>query len=284
MEPMSFKKYLEAIEDYKGKKILITGGTSGIGLEAAKILATKNANIVLLARNLSKAESTKQELLNINPNIDIDIIKYDQSDYELIDSAFKEINEKHNDFYALVANAGILYPSKDAKSKQGYPLTIETNYLGLRRFLNQIIDTCHHKRIIIQGSLAAGLFHKKKVDILSDKYSLFGQYNMSKACDEALWYKYQNEAKDNTFVLVEPGIASTDIIRGLWSPIRIAGKIFVRIFSHNPRTASLTIIEGLKSDVNNGDYFVPKHMFTMMGYPKKKRFPKKRIKEYLLKY
>ena len=281
---MSIEKYLQKIEDFTNKKVLITGATSGIGLEAAKILAKKEANIVLLARNKDKADKVKKELLEINPDIDVDYIPYDQSDYESIDNAIKIINEKHSDYDSVVLNAGILYPPKDAISKQGYPLTIDTNYLGMRRFLSQITKTCHQKRFIMQASLVAGLHISKKVDIYNGKYSLFKQYNISKCCIESLWYSYQNNPGDNEFILVEPGITSTDIIRGFKQPIKFLGELWMKIFSHTPKKASLTIIKALSKEAQNGDYYVPKHWCTMRGYPKKKKFPKKRIREYLLKY
>lgn len=281
---MSLKKYIDKIPDFSKKKIVITGCTAGIGKEAAMILAKKNADIVILARNEEKALKTKEMLLSINPNINVDFIKFDQSDYESIDNAVKELLDKHQDFYALVANAGILYPSKGIPSKQGYPLTIDTNFLGLRRFLDQIIDKVHDKRFILQGSLVAGLHISKKADVLSPKNSLFKQYNISKAGVESLWYSYAKETKDNSFILVEPGITSTDLLRQWKQPIKWLGTTFVRIFSHSPKKASLTIIKGLEEDSNNFDYYVPKHVFTAMGYPKKKEFPKRRIREYLLHY
>ena len=281
---MSVNKYVDKVEDFKGKKILITGATSGIGLELTKHLLYKHAHIVMLARNIDKANGIKAALLNTFPSAEIDIVKYDQANYEIIDSAVKEILDKHSDFYALVANAGILHPEKNELSVQGNPLTIDTNYLGLRRFLDQIIMTCHYKKVILQGSLAAGLVSGKKIDILNGNYPLFKQYNISKACVEALWYKYGTNNGDNEFILTEPGLAATDIIRGLNRVIRFLGRIYLLVFSHSSSKASLTLLKALETSSHNFDYYVPRGPFTMFGYPKKKKFPKKRQKEYLIKY
>ena len=281
---MSIKKYIEKIEGFSGKKIIIAGATAGIGLELAKQLLSKNAQLVIMARNLAKTDKVKSSLLEQHPNGMIDIVEYDQSDYEKIDNAAQVILKEHSDFYALVANAGILAPNKEQKSKQNNPLTIETNFLGLRRFLDQICRTCTQKRFIFQGSLVAGSHISKKTNIFSDKYSLMKQYAISKSCVEALWYQYYTSDKNNEYILVEPGIAITDIIRNFIKPIRVLANIFAKIFTNSASKAALPSLKALTSKAKNGDYYVPRGLFTIMGYPKKKKFPKKRKREFLLKY
>ena len=65
---MTVKKYLSEIETFEGKTIIITGATAGIGLELAKELVAKKANLVILARNLTKANKVRETLLTINNN------------------------------------------------------------------------------------------------------------------------------------------------------------------------------------------------------------------------
>ena len=279
---MTVKKYLNQIEDFQGKKIIITGATAGIGLSLAKQLAIKNAHLVLLARNLSKANKVRNELLLINSNAQVDIIQYDQSDYELIDSAISEIKGKHSDFFALVANAGIMCPPKEEKSKQGYPLTIDTNFLGLKRFLDQTIPSFKNKRYLMQGSLISGYHYSPKIDIYSDKYNVVKQYNISKACVEALWHYYYINNKDNEFILTEPGVTSSDIFRNYIWLFRTIGKVIIRIVCHSVDKAALTLLKGLTKDSKNGDFIVPRGLGTISGYPKYKKFPKKRMRDFLI--
>ena len=59
---MSVKKYLDKLEDLTGRKVIVTGGTSGIGLSIVKELLYKNADVVILARNLNKANEVKSKL------------------------------------------------------------------------------------------------------------------------------------------------------------------------------------------------------------------------------
>ena len=279
---MTINHYLEQIESFENRKILVTGATAGIGLELTKQLLEKGAFVVMLIRNLDKGNKVKEELLEFNPSYQIDIIQYDQSDYESIDKAVEEIKNNHSDFYAFVANAGILCPKKEDKSKQGNPLTIETNYLGLRRMMDSLLSLFNNKRYVFEGSLAAGLHISKKADIYNGEYKLFKQYNISKACVEALYYHYYTTNKENEFILAEPGVTSSDIIRNFHQPIRFLGKITMSLLSHPKNKASLTMLKGLSKDSKNGDYYIPRGFLTYRGFPKKRVFPKRRRREYLI--
>lgn len=279
---MTLQKYISRIESFKDKKIILTGGTSGIGLELLKILIQKEAKVVLLVRNIEKASHVKEAIIKDYPNADISFVNYDQSDYELIDSAVKEIKAHHFDFDAIVCNAGIMLPPKEDKSKQGFPLTIDTNFLGLKRFLDQLVNSFQNKRFVLQGSLMANAKIKENHDIYSDKYPLFKQYNVSKACVESLFYYYLNNNLDNEFILTEPGVAGTDIIRYMKQPIKAMGWVFMRMFSHSAKKASLTLLLGLTSQSKNGSFIVPRGLFAIRGYPKYKKFPNKRKREFLI--
>ena len=109
---MTIKKYLDESNTLVGKKILLTGGTSGIGLCLADQLLYKGADVVILARNPIKSLEVKNKLLEKYPDGHLSFISFDQSDFASIDSAVKEIIDKHQDFYALICNAGIFARNK----------------------------------------------------------------------------------------------------------------------------------------------------------------------------
>ena len=281
---MTIKEYLDRLEDLSNKKILVTGGTSGIGLSIVKHLLTKHAEVVVLARNLKKFEDVKNLLLKQFENAKLSCIQYDQSDDTSINQAVKEIMDKHADFYAIVLNAGIVQTKKTITYTDGYPTTIKTNFVGLHLFLQKLIPLLNdNKRFIFQGSLCAG-WHIKKISTLKiQKAKMWQSYIVSKAGVEALFYHYsQIENSPHSFYLVEPGLTSTDIIRDFPSVIRQAGKVFLKVASHSPDKAALTALLALQTVTPNHAFIVPRGLATWMGYPKIKKFPKKRKKEYLL--
>ena len=281
---MSVKKYLgNKLEDLQGRKVLVTGPTSGIGLALVKHLLYKHASVVFLARNKKKSDSIIEELKQTYPEAQIDFVLYDQSKEEIIDSAINEIEKNHLDMYALVCNAGIINMDKSIKDEKGRPITIGTNYFGLRYFLDNLLPILSKQnneyKIILQGSLVAKHQPKKNVDITSNKYSMLKQYAISKSCIEIyfdeLATNYHKEHSNISFMCCEPGITSTDIIREFKQPIRTLGKWFMRIFSHKVDKAALTAYRCLETTSVNGDYYVPRGFIKMLGYPKKKKFKKR---------
>lgn len=65
---MTIKKYLDESNTLVGKKILLTGGTSGISLCLADQLLYKGADVIILARNQNKSLEVKNKLLEKYPN------------------------------------------------------------------------------------------------------------------------------------------------------------------------------------------------------------------------
>ena len=69
---MSVKNYLNSLIDLSGKKVLVTGGTAGIGLSIVKHLLYKHADVIVLARNGAKFNKVKANLLESFPNGHLD--------------------------------------------------------------------------------------------------------------------------------------------------------------------------------------------------------------------
>lgn len=284
---MSIKKYLDKTESLKGKEILVTGATSGIGLSLARHILYKDGTLVILARNLKKAEGIKKQLLEEYPQGNIDILRYDQSDKKVINEAVNEIKERYPNFYALVLNAGILCPEEKEPREDGYTLTYFTNFIGLQYFIEQMRPYLkENQRLIMQGSFVANTRKiRAKVDYKDAKTPLFKQYVISKSAVESLFYSYSTEDKSPSQIyLTEPGLTKTNIVRDLNPVVRVLGKAFLAIVSHSSKKAALTIIKALQSTTPNESYIVPRGLKTYMGYPKLKPFPNRRKRLYLLDY
>ena len=274
---MSVKNYLAKLEDLTGQKIIVTGGTSGIGLSIVKELLIKGADVVVLARNITKANEVKSSLQEQFKDKTIDIVEYDQSNDESIIKATDIIIKEHSDFTSFIMNAGIFQKGK-LTYVNDIPLTIKTNFVGLKTLLDNLLPRLNGEhRFIFQGSLAAGLWQKRITTLKDKKLSAWQQYIISKSGVEAMFYHYSKLEQDRfSFYLVEPGITGTDIIRDFSAFIRWAGKIFLKVFSHSNDKAALTALLAVQSTTEKNSFIVPRGLGTYMGYPKIKKFPKKR--------
>jgi len=83
---------------------LITGGTSGIGYELAKIFASNGHNLILVSRDEADLTITRNELLELG--VDVQIISKDLFEKQSPFDVYNEIAEKGYDVDILVNNAG----------------------------------------------------------------------------------------------------------------------------------------------------------------------------------
>lgn len=286
---MSIKKYLDKFPDLENKTIIVTGANAGVGFELCRHLLCKKAHVVMACRNAEKTNAAREILCKEFDNPNVDILLYDQASFESIDYAVKIIKDKYKDFYGLVCNAGLLGPMKGGEyTQEGFPVTIGTNYLGLYYLYNQLSDFLNkseiERKVIFQGSMVSDMKTPKGMDILDDDYSQWVKYNLSKKCVECLFkYAYTQNSNDRVaYLLSEPGVTKTSFFRSMNFIFRTVGGVFVRLTSHSPKKASLTMLRCLMSDTKNGETYLPRGLGRIRGYPKKYPFKEKRYVDKLI--
>ncbi|MFR1708567.1 MAG: SDR family NAD(P)-dependent oxidoreductase [Clostridium sp.] len=90
----------------KRKWVLITGASSGIGLELSKIFAKNNYNLILIARNIEALSKIKDELLEKYGTYSI-VISKDLSESNSVEEIFSELIKLNIKVHILINNAGI---------------------------------------------------------------------------------------------------------------------------------------------------------------------------------
>ncbi|MCQ9638096.1 SDR family NAD(P)-dependent oxidoreductase [Chryseobacterium sp. WG14] len=122
----------------KGKTILITGGASGIGFEAAKKFLAIGAKVIITGRNQAKLDAAKKELPSI---ITIQSDAGKEADAQALLNTVKVLGG----IDILYNNAGVLVPPlnlgiPNAKHLEGAAYEMEVNYLGVIRLNNIFLD------------------------------------------------------------------------------------------------------------------------------------------------
>lgn len=276
---MKYEKYLKRYSSLENKNIIVTGANSGIGFETCRDILFLKGNVIMACRSFSRAEIARNKLLQEFPNSNIEIVLYNQADLSSISNFVEVIKEKNISIDGLVCNAGIYFPKKNAKTKDGFELTIGTNYIGESYLLDLLEDVLvkNHTRVVVVTSLTAinsRFYELDKVDSLSRNKV----YGYSKLLLAKNTYERVKEGKYE-IVLFHPGVCSTNILfnkdTGLSSTFSRLGRRFLNIFVHSSSKASLGIVEGLLCDYKPYIYVKPRGIFAISGYPIKQNMPKK---------
>lgn len=123
---------------------IVTGATSGVGLELVKILYSRSAIVYIAARNYSKITSAIKEVQSAFPNSTgrLESLCVDLSDLASIKPAAQRFLAKEPRLDGLVLNAGVMMPPEGSKTELGHELQMGTNCLGgylLLRLLEKLL-------------------------------------------------------------------------------------------------------------------------------------------------
>lgn len=130
----------ERLPDLSGRTILITGGNSGIGFEAARMLGARGATVAILCRNKEKGERALADLERAAPAGRFSFISMDLSDLSWVRLAAKQAREAFDSVDALVCNAGIMMTPKRTLTADGFELQFGVNHLGHFAFAGLLSD------------------------------------------------------------------------------------------------------------------------------------------------
>lgn len=149
---------------FEGKKVLITGGSSGIGLELARQLQALGSQVTLLARDPAKLDAAKTTLLEIRPT-DVRLIPVDVSDPNALTCALQDIISGINLPDVLVNSAGFSHPGYvEELPLDVFRSSMETNFLG----------TVAVTKALLPGFLARGSGHIVNLSSLAGVIGTFG--------------------------------------------------------------------------------------------------------------
>ncbi len=125
----------------QGKRVIITGPTSGVGKEIALGLAALGADLTLACRDIEKGEGVASEITRQNGSSNVDVMPIDTSSQESIRAFAREFRRKYDRLDVLINNAAMnrgTLPKVD--SVDGIELTFATNVLGYFLLTNELLE------------------------------------------------------------------------------------------------------------------------------------------------
>ncbi len=206
----------ESEASMKGKTCVVTGATSGVGLEAVRALAKGGASIVMVVRNLAKGEEVKKELVERFGG-SVDIVVADFSRLEDVRNAAKQILASTNKIDVLINCAG-LHSTKATYTPEGFETVFCVNHLASFLFTELLLERLKESAPsrILQINSEGHRFNGLDIDDLDWKkrhYTGLRGYGASKTAQLLTVWEIDDRLKNTgvTINAMHPGDVKTRI-------------------------------------------------------------------------
>jgi NAD(P)-dependent dehydrogenase (short-subunit alcohol dehydrogenase family) len=175
----------EVIEDVDltGKRAIVTGGASGIGIETARVLASAGAEVVLAVRRLSLGEDVARSIRDSTGNSKVHVEQLDLADLRSVKAL---VSAWQGPLHILINNAGVMAIPTLERTPEGWEMQFATNFLGhfaLTQGLRAAMAAAGNARIVSVSSsgnlFAPVLFDDLHFDFIP--YDPFVAYGQSKS-------------------------------------------------------------------------------------------------------
>ena len=266
-----------SVPDQSGRTIVITGANTGIGYEAARVLAGEGARVLLACRSAEKASAARDRICALYPKAEVELLALDLSNLQSVrDAAAQLAPEERLDL--LINNAGIMIPPRE-ETADGFESQFGVNHLGhfaLTGLLLPKLRATPGARVVTVSSTAHKVGKIDFEDVHARRsYSKQGRYSMSKFANLLFAHELQrrfDSAGDPTLsVACHPGISDTELSRYFpgWA---VALGPLLRLFAQAPPMGALpTLRAATDPKIKGGEYYGPSRRFQTVGPPSRQR-------------
>ncbi len=271
---MSNEKWnVENVPDQAGRVVVVTGSSSGIGYEAARVLADRHATVIVAVRNVEKGTAAADRIREQNETADVTVMQVDLADLASVKRFADEFKSEYGRLDLLINNAGVMIPPY-AKTADGFELQFGTNHLGhfaLTAQLMSVLAETPGSRVVnvASGAHKAGMIDFDDLDWAKRRYSAWRAYGASKIANLYFTYELDRRLKAAGIGVIanaaHPGYSATELQRTM--PL---GTIVNALFAQSSAMGALpTLRAATDADSDGGDYFGPSGILEMRGYPVK---------------
>ena len=200
--------------DLRGKTIVITGPTSGLGEQVARQLAPTGANLVLVARNEEKCARVIAEIAPLCTGSTPVFVRAEMGDLESVRSACAAIQQQFAHIDVLIHNAGALLNTRQL-SPQGIEQTVASHVVGPFLMTTLLLPQLKGGRVVTVSSggmytSALPAFDKgETLEMPAHKYGGSKQYAIAKRAQVTLTELWATHEPQTEFVSMHPGWADT---------------------------------------------------------------------------
>lgn len=274
----------EDVPDLSGKTVIVTGGNSGLGYQAALQFARRGGRVVLACRSRSRALAASEAIAAAHPRAQPEVMELDLASLSSIRDFAKAFLDGYGELHVLCNNAGVM-ALPERKTADGFEMQFGTNHLGhfaLTGLLLERLLATPGARVVTVSSTAHRIGRIRFDDLHWERgYRRWGAYGQSKLANLLFAYELQRkfEAKGASAISVacHPGWAATELqvtgprMQGS-ALLEALARLGNRLFSQSAAMGALpTLYAATAPGVRGGDYIGPDGFGETWGHPKKVR-------------
>jgi len=216
--------------DLRGKRILVTGVSAGLGVETARSLAAHGAQVVGAARDLTKAEAATAQ---VRKDADagggsLELIQLDLADLKSVRACADQLLKKGKPFDVIIANAGVM-AAPFSHTSDGFETQFGTNHLGHFVLVNRIASLIPTGGRLVNVTSAGHRYSNVNLDdpnFEKTPYEPFVAYGRSKTANILFAVEFDRCHRDRGVraAAVHPGIIQTELVRHMnpsWLQTRV---------------------------------------------------------------
>lgn len=208
------------IPSQKGRIVLITGGTSGMGYEDALALARAGADVIIAARNPERGAEAIARIRESVPDAKVQFEAVDLANLSSVSALAQRLQSKLPRLDVLINNAAIMAPPERGTSADGFELQLATNYLGhfaLTGLLVPLLRQSQDARVVSLSSIAATRGAMNFDDLQFErKYDPYAAYAQSKLAVLHWAFALQRRSDAENWgirsMAAHPGVAVTELV------------------------------------------------------------------------
>ncbi|KAL5188795.1 Short-chain dehydrogenase TIC 32, chloroplastic [Glycine soja] len=252
---------------------IVTGATSGLGLETTRVLALRGVHVVMAVRSLHSGKNVKETILKEIPSAKIDVMELDLSSMASVRKFAADFNSSGLPLNILINNAGVM-ATPFTLSQDNIELQFATNHLGHFLLTNLLLETmkktvgvCNQEgRIVILSSEAHRFAYREGIqfDKINDEsgYSSYFAYGQSKLANilhaNELARRLKEEGVEITVNSLHPGSIITNILRYhdyINALANMVGKYFLKNVQQGAATQCYVALHPQVKGIS-GEYFM----------------------------
>ena len=260
------------LPDLTGKVYVITGGNSGIGYEAARMLGEAGADLLLACRSMDKAEAAKGKLA-ATVRGDIDLVQLDLSDMASVRAAAETVRDRLDRIDGLVNNAGIMQ-TPQTTTKDGFDLQMASNHLGHFLWIALLIDRVEAAagRVVVVSSIAHKYGTLDFDDLMTTSgYTPSRAYFRSKLANLMFAFEFDRRLKEAgcqaIAIACHPGYSNTNLqSTGPTGFLSALYKLLNPLMAQSQEAGAIpTVLAAAGTEAKRGAYYGPQRMQEARG-------------------